>query len=100
MVLALLVAAGCGRNGADPRGPARPGDTVRPRLHLPEPWTAGKVTAFGVFVELTGPRRRGLADLKDDQLPEGSLRVTGTVRFFAGDVPLEDARALPFAHEC
>lgn len=98
-VLALL-AAGCARGGAEPGGPVRPGDAVRPRLHLPEPWAAGKVTALGAYVEVSRPGRPGPYDLMDDHAPEGSVRVTGAVRFFAGDAPLGDAVALPFAHEC
>jgi hypothetical protein len=98
-VLALL-AAGCGRGGAEPGGPIRPGDVVRPRLHLPGPWAAGKSTALGAYVEVSRPGCPGPYDLMDDQVPDGSVRVTGAVTFFAGDVPLADATALPFAHEC
>ena len=98
--LVLLTAAGCARENVEPGGPLRPGDAVRPRLHLPEPWAAGKVTALGAYVEVHRPGRPGPHDLMDDQVPEGSVRVTGTVTFFAGDAPLGDAAALPFAHEC
>src|SRR5581483_4994916 len=56
-----FLAAGCARGGAEPGGPVRPGDAVRPRLHLPEPWAAGKVTALGVMSRRpgsAGTRRR------------------------------------------
>lgn len=96
----VLLAAGCARETAEPGGPVRPGDVVRPRLHLPEPWTAGKTTALGAYVEVYRSGRPGPYDLMDYHAPEGTVRVTGAVTFFAGDVPLGDASALPFAHEC
>jgi hypothetical protein len=96
----LLAAAGCVRQSELADGPARPGDVVRPRLHLPEPWTAGRATAFAAYVEVSRPGRLESFDLMDDHVPEGSIRVSGTVAFFAGDVPLGDPVALPFAHEC
>jgi len=73
---------------------------VRPRLHRPESWTAGKATALGAYVEVARPGRPGPYDLMDDDVAEGSVRVTGVVSFFAGDAPLGDPVALPFAHEC
>jgi hypothetical protein len=96
----VLLAAGCARESVEPGGPVRPRDVVRARLHLPEPWTVGKTTALGAYVEVHRPGRPGHYDLRDDHVPEGSIQVTGAVTFFAGDVPLGDAAALPFAHEC
>jgi hypothetical protein len=99
--LVLLAAAGCARDGGEVAGgPARAGDVVRPRPHVPEPWTAGTKTAFGAFVEVARPGRPEPYDLRDEDVPEGSVRVVGTVTFFAGDAPLGEPAALAFAHEC
>ena len=100
--LVLLAAAGCAREVEGPAGDGRAaaGDVLRPRLHLPEPWTAGKPTAFASYVEVIRPGRPDLFDLRDDDVPAGSVRVSGTVRFFAGDAPLGEPLALPFIHEC
>jgi hypothetical protein len=57
-------------------------------------------TAFGAYVEVVRPGHPDPYDLRDDDVPEGSVRVVGSVRFFAGDAPLGEAAALPFAHEC
>ena len=98
----VLLAAGCAREDQGPAGDGRAaaGDALRPRLHLPEPWAAGKATAFAAYVEVIRPGRPAPFDLRDDDVPEGSVRVTGTLSFFAGDAPLGDAVALPFVHEC
>ena len=98
----VLLAAGCAPevDVVVPDGPARAGDVLRPRAHLPAPWAAGTKTAFGAYVEVRRPGRPGPYDLRDEDVPEGSVRVVGTVRFFAGDAPLGDPAALPFVHEC
>ena len=99
----LLLAAGCAGETEGPAPSGRPaaGDALRPRLHLPEPWTAGTSTAFGCYVEVTRPGRPDPFDLRDDVVvPTGSVRVVGTLSFFAGDAPLGDATALAFVHEC
>ena len=100
--LVLLAAAGCAREVEGPAAPggASAGDVLRPRPHLPEPWTAGQARAFAAYVEVTRPGRPDPFDLRDDDVPAGSVRVSGTVRFFAGDAPLGDPLALPFVHEC
>src|SRR5690242_3369057 len=100
--LVLLAAAGCAREVEAPAPPGRAaaGDVLRPRPHLPEPWAVGKRTAFAAYVEVIRPGRPDPFDLRDDDVPEGSVRVTGTLQFFAGDAPLGDPLALPFAHEC
>lgn len=99
---ALVLLAGCASPEAapPPPGPAQAGDGLRPRLHVPEPWTAGRKTAFGVYVEVDRPGRAGPYDVKDDDVPGGSIRVLGRVQFFAGAAPLGDPTALPFVHEC
>ena len=71
-----------------------------PRLHFPEAWAAGSQTAFGAYVEVRRPGRPEPFDLLDEHAPEGSVRVTGTLTFFAGDAPLGEPAALAFAHEC
>ena len=98
----VLFAAGCAREveGPAPPGRAAAGDVLRSRPHLPEPWAAGKATAFGSYVEVTRPGRPDPFDLRDDDVPAGSVRVVGTLTFFAGDAPLGDPLALPFVHEC
>ena len=98
----VLLAAGCAREVEGPAGDGRAsaGDVLRPRLHLPEPWAAGKSTAFAAYVEVTRPGRPAPFDLRDDDVPEGSVRVVGTVSFFAGDASLGDPLVLPFVHEC
>jgi hypothetical protein len=73
---------------------------VRPRIHLPGPWAAGQTTAFAAYVEVSRPGERASYDLRDDHAPEGSVRVVGSVTFFAGDAALGDPLALAFAHEC
>jgi hypothetical protein len=98
--LAVLTAAGCAQQTEVNDGPARAGDVVRPRVHLPEPWTAGRATAFGAYVEVFRPGRPDPYDLRDDDVPAGSVRVVGAVTFFAGDARLGEPAALPFAHEC
>ena len=70
------------------------------RLHFPESWTAGRTTAFAAYVEVFRENRTEPFDLKDVDVPEGSIQMTGVVAFFAGDAPLGDSRALSFAHEC
>jgi hypothetical protein len=99
-VALVVLAAGCGRQAEVADGPARAGDVLRPRPHLPEPWAAGRPTAFGAYVEVIRPGRSDPYDLRDDDVPEGSVRVVGAVQFFAGDAPLGDPVALAFAHEC
>jgi hypothetical protein len=69
-------------------------------LHLPEPWTAGKSTAFGAYLEVLRPGRPKPFDLQDDCVPEGSIQVTGAVTFFDADAPLGVPITLTFAHEC
>ena len=98
--LGLLLVAGCARQSEVSDGPARAGDVVRPRVHLPEPWAAGRTTAFGAYVEVHRPGRPEPYDLRDDDVPQGSVRVVGAVTFFAGDAPLAEPAALPFVHEC
>ena len=98
--LVVLAAAGCARESEPPEGPARAGDVLRPRAHIPEPWAAGRKTAFAAYVEVARPGRHGPYDLRDDAVAEGSLRVTGAITFFAGDAPLGEPAALAFAHEC
>ena len=93
------LAAGCAERGI-PAGPIRPGDVVRPRIHLPGPWVAGQTTAFGAYVEVSRPGEPAPFDLWDEHTPEGSVRVVGDVTFFSGDAPLGDPLALPFVHEC
>ena len=100
--LVLLAVAGCAREVEGPAGDGRAtaGDVLRPRLHVPEPWTAGTSTAFASYVEVIRPGRPTPFDMRDDDVPEGSIRVVGTLKFFAGDSPLGDPLTLPFIHEC
>ncbi len=97
---ALVTVVGCAQQRVQPDGPLTAGDTIRPRLHFPEPWTGGRVTAFGSYVEVSRPGRDQAFDLMDDFVAEGSVRVSGTLTFFAGDAPLGEQLALKFAHEC
>ena len=98
--LVLFAGAGCAPDNEPPAGPVRSGDAVRARLHLPEAWAAGSKTAFGAYVEVHRPGRPEPYDLRDVDVPEGSVRVTGAVTFFAGDAPLGEPAALAFVHEC
>jgi hypothetical protein len=98
--LAVLVTGGCAKHIEESGGSPRSGDVLRPRLHVPEAWIAGRTTAFGAHVVVSRPDRPESFDLKDDCVPEGSVRVTATLTFFAGDTPLGDPRILLLAHEC
>ena len=98
--LALLTVVGCAQKRVQPDGPPTAGDTIRPRLYFPELWTAGRTTAFGSYVEVSRPGVGKSFDLKDDFVLPGSVRLSGTIRFFAGNAPLAEPLALKFAHEC
>jgi hypothetical protein len=98
LVIALL--PGCPQSNVPVGGRPQAGDVLRPRLHLPEGWVAGKRTAFGAYVEVNRPGLDEPFDLKDEDVPEGSLSVVGTLTFFAGNSPLAEPSSLKFVHEC